>query len=164
VHALELVPGSDGRADPGDVLAALAGRFRCVPAGVPHAVRRLWLDTFDWRLHRAGLVLEQSSRSGASEISLAGPEGGPLTVPAGGMRWPAPASALAPGELRDRLERAAGIRALLPVARAVSSLREIRVLNGDGKTVARVTVDELAVTRPAPAQLPPRLVISEVRS
>ena len=37
---------------------ALAPRFSVVPATRARTLRRTWLDTFDWRLHRAGLTLE----------------------------------------------------------------------------------------------------------
>ncbi len=163
MDALELVLDGGERPDPDKALAALAEQYTWAPAGRPHAVRRTWLDTFDWRLHRAGLTLEQSSRAGHSEFTLAGPDAERIAAPASPVRWPALAGALGPGELRDRLGAVAGIRALLPMARAVSSVRDLRVLNADGKTVAWLTVDETEVTRPAPAELPPRLVITAVR-
>jgi CHAD domain-containing protein len=165
VHACshELVLDGSERPDPADALTALAQQFSWVPAGRPHTVRRIWLDTFDWRLHRAGLTLEQSSRAGRSEITLAGPADERIAAPAGHVRWPALTGALVPGELRTRLAAVAGVRALLPVARAVSSVRELRLLNADGKTVAWLTVEETAVTRPVPAGLAPRLVITAVR-
>ncbi|MGE5131814.1 MAG: CHAD domain-containing protein [Gemmatimonadota bacterium] len=165
VHAIshELVLDGGGHPDPADALASLGEQFSWAPAGRPHTVRRTWLDTFDWRLHRAGLTLEQASRAGHSELTLAGPDADRIAEPAAHLRWPALAGALAPGELRARLGPVAGIRALLPVARAVSSVRDLRVLNADGKTVAWLTVDETAVTSPAAAQLPPRLTVTAVR-
>ncbi|MBO0775392.1 MAG: CHAD domain-containing protein [Actinobacteria bacterium] len=162
MHALEMVLGGE-RPNPDAALAALTQPYRWAPAGRPRTVRRTWLDTFDWRLHRAGLLLEQSSRGRGREIALAGPDGGRVAAPAGRVRWPALTDALSPGELRDRLGAVAGARALLPVARAVSSVRDLRVLNADGKTVVWLTVDETAVTGPVPATLPPRLVITAVR-
>ena len=47
-------------------------------------------------------------------------------------------TALPDGPLREQLGPVAGVRALLPVARAVSSVSQLRVLNADDKTVARV--------------------------
>lgn len=163
MHALELVLDGGEQPDPQEALATLAGQFRCAPAGRARSVRRLWLDTFDWRLHRAGLVLEQASCAGTSEIVLAGPDGDRLSEPAGRVRWPAVTGALAPGAVRDRLAPVTGIRALLPLAQARSSVRDLRVLNDDSKTVAWLRVDQTAVARPAAAQLPPRLVITPVR-
>jgi CHAD domain-containing protein len=159
----QLVLAADDRAGTAGVAGALLPEFGCAPAGRPVTVRRTWLDTFDWRLYLAGLTLQQASRPGSrSELILAG-GGDRLTGPASRLRWPALASALPPGELSARLSPVTGIRALLPVARAVSSVRELRVLNDDGKTIAWLTVDEMSVSSPAPAQLAPRVTVTAVR-
>lgn len=163
MRTMELALDGGTRLDLDAVPAALAGEFSCVPAGRPHTVRRVWLDTFDWRLHRAGLVLEQSSRARASELTVTGPDGDRISGPAGRVRWPARAEAMQPGKVRDRLQPVAGTRALLPVARAVSSVHDLRVLNDDAETVAMLAVDQIAVTGPAAVQLPPRLLVSPVR-
>ena len=47
------------------------------------------------------------------------------------------AAELPAGALRERLESLAGVRALTPIARIRSELREARVLDGEGKTVVR---------------------------
>ena len=44
-----------------------------------------------------------------------------------------------------------GVRALLPVVRATSVLREQRALNSDDKTIARITADQMSVTAAEPA-------------
>ena len=44
-------------------LVPVGPRFRWQPDGRPCSIRRTWLDTFDWRLYRAGLTLEQVSRA-----------------------------------------------------------------------------------------------------
>src|SRR5882757_1481280 len=57
------------------VLAALTGEFDVVPerGGTGAGARRTtWLDTFDWRLHKAGLTLEYVPRRGGSELRLSG--------------------------------------------------------------------------------------------
>jgi len=53
------------------VLAALAAEFEVAPeragTGVLGGVRRTtWLDTFDWRLHKAGLTLQYVPARGAA--------------------------------------------------------------------------------------------------
>ena len=57
-------------------LAALAAEFGVVPeraAGEHGGTRRTtWLDTFDWRLHKAGLTLEYTPGRGGSELRLSG--------------------------------------------------------------------------------------------
>src|ERR1700722_3894672 len=56
------------------VLEALGSAFGVVPdgSGKPAAGRRTWLDTFDWRLHRAGLTLEYAGRPRGGELLLSG--------------------------------------------------------------------------------------------
>ena len=57
------------------VLDALGTAFDVVPdrGGKPAAAcRRTWLDTFDWRLHRAGLILEYAGRPRGGELLLSG--------------------------------------------------------------------------------------------
>ena len=163
MHELELVLDGGERPDLGDALAPVTQQFSCAGAGRPRTVRRLWLDTFDWRLYAAGLMLEQSSRAGHTELTLRRLDGDPVASGTGPAHWPALAGSLAPGDLRERLARLAGIRALLPVARAVSAVRGLRVLNEDGKTVAWLAVDQPDITQPVPAALPTRVAITPVR-
>src|ERR1700735_1837674 len=53
-------------------LEALRPAFDVVPdrSGRSAACRRTWLDTFDWRLHRAGLTLEYAGRPRGGELLL----------------------------------------------------------------------------------------------
>jgi CHAD domain-containing protein len=128
---------------------------------------RIWLDTFDWRLYRAGLTLEHVTGRDRAELVLTGRKGNVLAVerlPADGKpRWPSLASALPAGPLRELVEPVAGIRALSPVARATSRVTELRALNDDAKTVARLAIDRMAVTYPARASAPAMLTLIPVR-
>jgi CHAD domain-containing protein len=158
------------RPDVLDVLAGQTGNGLSWAADGPVLrVRRTWLDTFDWRLYRAGLALEQQSARGGTELVLTGRDGERLAVqpvPAaseGPLRWPRLISTLPPGPLRELLEPVAGIRALAPVARAESRVSQQRVLNTDAKTVARLAVDEMSVSFPARALATPHLSVSAVR-
>jgi len=132
-----------------------------------HTRRRTWLDTFDWLLHRAGLTLEQVASGGRVELVLTGRNGEVLATeqPPAGRRlsWPRLVSELPDGPLRARLQPVAGVRALLPVARAVSKVGELHAVNSDAKTVARLAVDRMAVTFPAKATAPARLTVAPVR-
>src|SRR5215471_14236773 len=132
--------------------------------------RRLtWLDTFDWRLHRAGLTLLHSVGSRVSEYTLTSKNGEQLTASAKGLRWPALADALPPGPLRARVQPVTWIRALLPTARASAVVRQLRVLNEDDKTIAWLTVNDLSPSGPSgpsgpdAAGLPPTLSVTAVR-
>jgi CHAD domain-containing protein len=145
------------------VQEALAPRFSVVPANRTRTQRITWLDTFDWRLHRAGLTLECVSGRGPAELVLSGMTGERITTAANGTRWPALAEALPSGPLRDRLKGLTWVRALLPAAKAASTVSKFRLCNDDGKTVAWLTVEYLHAAAPAAADLPPRLSVTAVR-
>src|SRR5690348_7175719 len=134
--------------------------------------RRTWLDTFDWRLYKAGLTLqfEQARRGGLLVLSKA--DGTPQAEQPV-TRWPRRpglAEDLPPGQVRDRILVLTSPRALLPIVKAVSTVSVNRLLNADGKTVARLVEDHVTVTAPTPttpggttAELAPRLAVAEVR-
>jgi CHAD domain-containing protein len=160
----DFVLAGDGRPPLDVVRAALAPRFPVAPAGRSRTVRRTWLDTFDWRLHQAGLTLEHAAGPGFSEYTLTGADGERITTTAASrIRWPAFADALPPGPLRARLEQVTSIRALMPVTRATSAIQRWRVLNADDKTIAWLTVDQTSPAIPGAGGLPPRLSVAAVR-
>jgi CHAD domain-containing protein len=172
----QFVLGGEDSSLPDQVLKLPGSAFAVSDASRSVTLRRLWLDTFDWRLYRSGLTLEQVSRSGApAELVLTGRDGQVIAVdhpvprPTGrkGGRsrpaWPGRLDTLPLGPLRDELGPVVGVRALLPVARAVSVVREARVLNSDDKTIARITVDRMSVTYPAAGSVAPRLAVSALR-
>jgi CHAD domain-containing protein len=141
---------------------ALRARFR-VTADGSRAVRRVWLDTFDQRLRRAGVTLEYLSGAGGHELALSKPTGDRIAAATVRMSWPALASDLPPGPIADDIRRIAGIRALLPVVSARSTQHGLRVLDSEDKTVARVTVDDTSLRGPAAGAPPARLRIVAVR-
>ena len=120
---------------------ALHPRFQ-VAADRPLAVRRVWLDTFDWRLYRAGLGLEYISRRGFAELSLVTREGTRIVSTTGAMTWPGLSDTLPRGPLRERVAPVVGIRALLPILSSAGTMWTQCVLDSEKKTVARLTVDD----------------------
>ena len=59
-------------------LAALSQAFTVTPeAGLPRTRRRTWLDTFDWRLYRAGLMLEFEPARRGGRLLLSRADGTP---------------------------------------------------------------------------------------
>ena len=164
---------ADGTATPAGMLpavtggATLDGALSWANDRPPGAWRRTWLDTFDWRLYRAGLTLELLAGRHRAELALTGRDGAVLAGQQLSsdalLSRPALVGVLPAGPLRELVEQAVGVRALLPVARATSTMTELRALNDDAKTVARLTVDRMAVTFPARGQLPPRLTLTPVR-
>jgi CHAD domain-containing protein len=197
-HSLEFAADAGVNGTVSSLLQSADAAFSSPGAGTSRTLRRSWLDTFDWRLYRAGLTLEQVTSRGTAKLVLTGRSGdviaeasarGPdqaSTAPASTAQastaqastaeraraangtaprrgWPRLLGSLPAGPLRDRLRPVVGVRALAPVARAVSRVREHRVLNSDAKTVALLAEDETRVTYPASACLPARLTVTAVR-
>ncbi len=132
--------------------------------------RRTWLDTFDWRLHRAGLALAYEHASRGGRLLLTASDGTPQAEqPAAGWqpRRLSLAEDLPAGPVRDRIAALTRPRALLPVVTTSSTVRVNRLTNPDGKTVARLVVDASSLSHAGvnhrTAGLPARLVIAEVR-
>ncbi|HEY3924442.1 MAG TPA: CHAD domain-containing protein [Acidothermaceae bacterium] len=111
-------------------------------------VRRTWLDTFDWRLHRAGFVLQRVERSRAPaglRLSLATGDdvltvAAPAEVQTPRVEYPLD-TVVPAGPMRGLLEPVVEMRALQPVATQRFVVRSYRVLNDDEKTVARVVIE-----------------------
>jgi CHAD domain-containing protein len=158
-----LLEDDNGPGSSGGLPAVPGPGLRWAAPGRAHAIRRTWLDTFDWRLYRAGLILQQAAAGGVTEVVLTDADGTEIAaarpLPAW-VRWPALAAALPQGPLRQRVAAAAGVRALLPVARAISSVSEQRVVNADDKIVATVRLDRMPAAAARPAIL---LTVSPLR-
>lgn len=167
-----------GPADAEAAWASIRPGYEVVP-GAARQVGRTWLDTFDGRLRAAGLSLACLSGSGAvqsaagagtrnghrgaaGELVLSGAVGEPLRQPVT-ARWPSLLDALPPGPVAERLRPVVGVRALLPLARVRSSVREWRILNPDEKTVVRAYLDQATVAPGANGGLPARISLLPVR-
>ncbi len=159
-------------------LAALGEEFTVTPEPAAPArpgtaadglsQRATWYDTFDWRLSKAGVTLEYVPGRGGSELRLssAKPDAdADVTQPVAGWQPSRPhlIGDLEGGPVGARLASLVAMRALIPVAATVTATAAYRLLNSDGKTVARLLVDQPAVTGPQPGPLPPRLAVAEVR-
>ena len=146
------------------VRAALEPRYTVVREA-SRRTRQVWLDTFDWRLHAAGLALRQVTGSPSAELVLTGCAGEPLLAWAlpRAIRWPGRLPVLPDGALRDRLRPVLDVRALLPLARTEGTQTRLRVLDSELKTVARITVESAALATPGAAPLPSRLLVTPVR-
>jgi CHAD domain-containing protein len=142
-------------------LDALAQRFS-VEQSVARSLLRTWLDTDDWLLHKAGMVLEQrESTTDGLRLILRRAEGREHTQPVEVITWPARIDALPPGPVRAQIEGVVGIRALLPVASLRALRRDVRVMNEDRKTVVRMAIE--SSPKSGATQLPDHLTVSAVR-
>jgi len=148
----------------GGVRAALPPHLS-LAAGAARRRAGTWLDTADWLLHRKGLACELLDADPGVTLVLHGPQG---------ERWvcPLPTGSQAPlrlehiphGPLRDRLAPVLGIRALLPLVAYRRSVRELRVLDGEGKTVVRLVIEgAAAVSGVHEGTVPARLCLVPVR-
>ncbi|HET6547332.1 MAG TPA: CHAD domain-containing protein [Solirubrobacter sp.] len=109
-------------------------------------------DTFDGRLHAAGVSL----RHAHGRLALLDRASGDALGTAEAPRAARLLVADLPPALRARLEPAIEMRALMPVARVRVRQRPIAVLNEDAKTVLRLTVER-------PDGLAPRVTATPVR-
>jgi CHAD domain-containing protein len=127
------------------LLAALTAEFG-LEIAPEYEATQVYVDTFDWRLYRQGCLLHCHGvcwtlyRNGSNEVTVQ--EGEPeLHASCSAHDFP-------PGKLRELLEPILGIRCLLPLATVHLQGVQIRLLNQDKKTAARIVVETL---RPATA-------------
>lgn len=125
---------ADGPASAVAGLATIGFEF-----GRPHAVSRTLLDTFDGRLHGAGLRLELRECDGLGLVlSGAGAVPAHLTV-SSPPRFP---DELPPGPFRTRLAAVVDVRALLPVLCVTALQTDATWFDRARKAVATATLSE----------------------
>ncbi|MGV8966345.1 MAG: CHAD domain-containing protein [Cellulomonas sp.] len=145
--------GADaGRLDLGMVAQALGEKYAIVTAPA-RSVRCRRLDTADRRLRAAGLWLEHQTGARWRRLVLGRAEGIQAAELIDDLRWPALADALPAGPVTDEIAAAAGIRALIVVADERRSWQRWDLLNSEGKTVARIDVDEPGAVGGGPAEV-----------
>jgi CHAD domain-containing protein len=134
-------------------------------SGPGRVVERILLDTFDGRLYRRRLTLWREGPRKAATLRLQEPGAADLTAP---LETADPdrllAADLPDGVLGDRLRSVIDERALVPLVRVRSRVQSLRLCNGDGKTVVRLTVEEPSVVGrgEAAARLDRRLRVDPV--
>jgi CHAD domain-containing protein len=121
-----------------------------------HTIDRTFWDTFDGRLHDAGLALVASGGRLVLADAATSAEQATAELPRGAVRLFA--ADLPAGRLRERLAPVIEMRALTPAARVRSRFLPLNVLDDVGKIVVRLRVEEpVAVLGARNAPLPPRL-------
>ena len=142
---------------PEKLLESLQGDFRVQIREDPKT-HLIYCDTFDWRLFQFGLTLTVTRIGGVVRLVLGSSTGETMEEDLG--RRPEFAGHLAPGLLRDKLERIAGPRRLLPMARGEWAGTHVAILNEDQKTVVRLRIrcgQAIAEGEPNPIELSTRL-------
>jgi CHAD domain-containing protein len=130
------------------VREALSTSFATTIVPGRRRLTRTWLDTFDWRLYRAGLTLQYQN----DELIL-----GELVQRTTNWRPPRTGAVTLPaGPVADRIAPLIEPRALLVAATSRSTHLTLALLNADAKTVARVEFD-------VPDGQPARLTVAGIR-
>ena len=120
------------------LLAALTAEFT-LDVAPEYGTMVVYADSFDWRLYRQGYLLH----SHGSCWTLYHNNSGDVTVQQDGpeLHDSCFARDFSAGRLRELLEPVLGIRCLLPLAAVQLHGRQIRLLNRDEKTVARIVIE-----------------------
>ena len=134
--------------DAATALAALASGRAC-ESDPPRALRRRYFDSFDWRLHEAGLALvHEGGRWQLVRLDDDVCEA-EAAAETGGSKWPRFAADFpAAGGLRDRLASLLKMRAVIHLATVTGEVRTWRILNEDRKIILRLDVSQLAPEKP----------------
>ena len=135
-----------------------------VPAGLSLSqqaaidLSRCYLDSFDWRLFRAGLVLELQEEPTGRRLVLRELGRGAVLGAQGVDRAPGFAWDLPGGAVGARIRGPLDVRALLPLATMPETLQRFALLDAEGKTRLRFEVQ-----RPRGTQGPVRVQVLPVR-
>jgi CHAD domain-containing protein len=103
--------------------------------------RRSWIDTFDWRLYKAGLVLEHQRHGGESAVVLSDLRGERVARIPVGQRGELSIADLPEGPIWDQVAALAGPRALFARVTVEGPVTMLSALDDEAKTVARVAVE-----------------------
>lgn len=125
-------------------LVHMLGGETCCAIDETTAFALHFFDSFDWRLHQAGLRLLKIDTPQGGLLRLKPAKGGePIAAEPLDDRpaWPADLPA---GELKDQVARQLEMRVLLDLATVEWAATELRMLNEDGKTVVRIQYVQMA--------------------
>jgi CHAD domain-containing protein len=135
-------------------------RLEALPACVT-----TYYDTFDWRVYRAGAVLQSSQDEVNTNLTwIAGDD--QLRCKVGNQRMPGFAWELPPGALREGLSPVVKMRRLLPVVHVEKKGLVLHVLGAAEKTVARIRLLDSVVQVPGELHtysLPSTLEIIQIK-
>lgn len=124
-----------------DLKTPLKGSYAFKDEAERH-LRRTFLETFDWRVHQAGAVMEFTTYDGSrNELSWRKHKSGKLLHRASVDSLPGFVQDLPKGAFRDDLAPVLEMRKLLPLVRIESSQQTLRVLGQEDKTVVRLELE-----------------------
>ena len=140
-HSLRLA-----QLQPDQLLGRLGERFR-LRAEVVRTLRRLYLDTFDWRLHRAGFVLSHVRPPGHGPVLELGQLDGGVPRSHACQRAPEFSQDLSES-FGGQLAKLIDVRRLLPLVRVDSEEAEHAILDDEGKTVVHLVLEQSSARSP----------------
>jgi len=124
-----------------ELLASFQNNFY-VKVQAETANYRVFYDTFDWRLHNNGSVLEVHEEGESRRIYWRAEKGGDLKIQLGLGQVPQLASDLAESEFRRQLQSVISVRELIPRIRIKIKHLPLVVLDKNKKVVVRISLDE----------------------
>lgn len=101
-------------------------------------IRRCYLDTFDWRLFQAGMVLEVEVRGGLCVLTWREMGSGQIFLTRTVRKIPQRAADFSNAGMQPKLKQIIGSRLLLAHANLQGSVEKLLLLNRDEKTLMRV--------------------------
>jgi CHAD domain-containing protein len=146
--------------DPEALAALLGGPGRCV-VGECARFDLTFYDSFDWRLHAAGLRLARFDTGQAQLLQLRDPDGRDAVAPVVSDVIPAWPRDLPEGALRERVADTLAMRVLLPLVTVHCVATDLRLLNEDEKTV--VAMQHLGLQCDSAEVREPRALWTRVR-
>lgn len=122
------------------VIEGALSRGRSLVLGPPAKLSVTYLDTFDWRLHSAGLALTEE-RGHRRALVLQEPETEPLVVST--TSTPKGAADLPDGHIAEAVAPLLDVRALIPVGHTRIVRRDGRIEDVDGNMVTRLRLERI---------------------
>ncbi|MCG6938638.1 MAG: CHAD domain-containing protein [Gammaproteobacteria bacterium] len=104
--------------------------------------KRVFYDTFDWRLYKNGSVLEQHNEGSSRKIYWREGRQGKLKIQLGLSKVPYLASELPAGEFRQQLHSVISVRELTPRVRLKIKRQSLAVVDNNEKIVVRLYIDK----------------------
>ena len=129
-------------------------------------LKRIYYDTFDWRIYADGGTLESEQSRGALKLYWRDLDSGKLRNSQTVDRLPSFVWDLPTGSLQEHLEPVLEMRALTPQIKLTGKVHALRVLDKRQKTVLRLNLEQTNVSDPdggRPRQLEKRLKVLPVR-
>lgn len=134
------------------------GQRTTLEAEPTEVVERTIYDTFDWRLHNDGSVIERQVRDGEAIVVWRSLRTGETLARFAGDEAPRLAADLERGPATERLAALLEMRALIPLSTVITRRTTMRQLDDEHKTIARIIADEVV----EPGDRPLRSVIQVV--